>query len=76
MPTLSHESRRLRARIAAAVSNKKATPVELAELRQAFHASAVADHLEERLLAAPALTAEQYDALHAVIRRHRLRSAS
>lgn len=76
MPTLSQESRRLRARIAAAVSNKNASPDELAELRQQFHASSLADHLDQRLLAAPTLTGAQYDQLHAVIRRHRLRRAS
>lgn len=74
MPILSERSRSLRARVAAATTNRYVTPEALAALRQEFQASSLADHLAARLADAPALTAAQYDNLHAVIRRHRLQA--
>ncbi|MEO5919641.1 MAG: hypothetical protein ABIQ01_00720 [Pseudolysinimonas sp.] len=76
MPILSEQSRSLRARVAAATTNRNVSPEALAALRQEFHAASIADHLSARLAAAPPLTAAQYDGLHAVIRRHRLQAAS
>jgi hypothetical protein len=76
MPILSERSRSLRARVAAATTNRNVSPEALAALRQEFHASSIADHLAARLDTAPALTAAQYDALHAVIRRHHRQARS
>lgn len=76
MPVLSERARSLRARVAAASSNRNVTPEALAELRQQFAAASLADHLDARLAGSPPLTTAQYDELHAVIRRHHLRARS
>lgn len=72
MAHLSQVSRQRRAQLAAAIGKNRATPEEIAALRQSFNASALADYFEHRLATAPALSREQYDLLHAVIRRHQL----
>ena len=76
MPVLSERSRSLRARVAAASTNRNVTPAALAELRQEFSAASIADHLAARLESSPPLTTAQYDELHAVIRRHHLLARS
>jgi hypothetical protein len=48
----------------------------LADSRQQFAAASITEHLEATLAGAPGLTTAQYDALHAVIRRHHLRARS
>lgn len=72
MAYLSEESRRLRARLAAA-STSTTQPEDLARMRGEFTASALADYLDDRLAAAPPLTQEQCDRIFAVIRRHALK---
>ena len=72
MAHLSKGSRQLRSKLARATHDPSISPADLAELKQQFHASALADYLEDRLSVAPRLESGQYDALHAVIRRHRL----
>ena len=76
MPILSSASRTLKARVARATNDRRVSPAALAELRRDFVASALADVLAAKLESSPALTVDQYDQLHAVIRRHRIRNAS
>lgn len=72
MAHLSQVSLQRRSKLANAVGKRKATPDEIAALRQSFNASALADYFEHRLALSPLLTPEQYDDLHAVINRHGL----
>jgi hypothetical protein len=76
MPMASPATRHLRARLARATNDRRVSPEALAELRRDHAASAIADNLAAKLSGVPMLTTEQYDALHAVIRHHRLQARS